>query len=93
MKPLNDFEMWIVKFIIGEDYFLARFGEKDGHKGCYLHANGYSIMDLMNLKNEIDDMLNEHIAEHISVSHVSVGEPSKKKRVRKAVKKVAKKHE
>jgi len=89
MKPLNSLEVWIVKFFIGENYFLARFGEKDGQKGCYLHADGYSIIDLLNLKQEIDEMLSEHVSVHT----IGFGKEEKKvvkKKVakKKAVKKV-----
>jgi hypothetical protein len=84
MKPLNDFQMWIVKLIIGDDYLLARFGEKDGEKGCYLAADGCSIVDLIGLRKEIDNLIDEHVSVHVIET---------KKPARKSVKKVAKKHE
>jgi len=87
MKPLNKFELWIIKIITGNRYYLVIANDED----VLENSRHFSLEDMtsvmLSAKKHIERMLGITISLHVE------GEVEVKKPARKSAKKVAKKHE
>ena len=88
MKPLNKFELWIISIITNNRYYLVIADDEETLE----NARNMEMGDMISVFSSIKRKLEEVSGREIILTFAEPKRDSKKK-VRKTVKKVAKKHE
>jgi hypothetical protein len=89
MKPLNKFELWVISIITNDRYYLVMADDEEVLENARHMRADDMISIFSSVKSSIEKALNVKIS--TSIDRVQDDKPKKKSR--KTVKKVAKKHE